>query len=434
MGRLLVVLAVAIGGAGCARNCTPTAGLQPAKLVDLSAGPDDHAPVPPGPLKQVEAEFLRRGAAAHPPGARPYHFLALSGGGFFGAYGIGVLNGWTEAGCRPEFDAVTGISTGSLFATYAFLGPGYDAVARDAMVGVEVDELLRRRRVPGALARGALFDPAGLVRAIDRYVTPDILCRVAAEHARGRRLYVGTTNLDTRGLIIWDLGAIAARGTPADLQLYKDVLLASCAVPGALPPVRFPVAVDGRPYEELHVDGGVSDTVLFRAFMVADRNRQFGVPGATAPPGSTVWVVNNGKLYAEPSCVKPNIVQVLFASYRSLIYGKNRDEMHRLYLNGLETGVGFRLAAIPRDFPLGDEGALSLSAEDQWKLYEEGRRHGRQAGAGPDWRDLPPGTDPAEQALPRSGTRFATRPPADEPGTGPAYPAASAASPSPVSR
>ncbi len=49
----------------------------------------------------------------------PYKILAISGGGSRGAYGAGVLSGWIVAGRRPNFDVVTGISTGALIATFA---------------------------------------------------------------------------------------------------------------------------------------------------------------------------------------------------------------------------------------------------------------------------------------------------------------------------
>ncbi|MBX9581452.1 MAG: hypothetical protein K2X87_14220, partial [Gemmataceae bacterium] len=161
-------------------------------------------------------------------------------------------------------------------------------------------------------------------------------------------------------------------------------------------------------YEELHVDGGVSDEVFFRAFMVADLNRLHGLPGGVAPAGSTLYLVNNGKMYAEPSCVRPRVGPMLGATYRSVIYGKTRDELYRIYLNCLATGVNFRSTAIPQDFDLGEGGALGLSDEVQERLFDAGRAIGRYAGEGGPWRALPPGTEAAEQVLPRSGTRFAT--------------------------
>lgn len=406
---LLAVAALALGSAACMRDCVPTSLGKSRTWVDLSAEPDAHAAVGPNLLPEVEAEFRRRGVNQHPPGARPYQFLALSGGGMYGSFGVGLLCGWTETGTRPPFDVVSGISTGALMSTFAFLGPEYDGMMREAMVGVQQRDLLTRRSLAYIPFADAFFTSRPMSKRIEQYLTGQVIGEVAKAHAAGRRLYIGTTNLDTRGLIIWDMGAIASRGTPEAQELYCQVVLASSSVPGAFPPVRIPVQVDGKWYEELHVDGGVSDEVIFRAFMVGDLNRMSGVPGSYAPPGSSVYVVNNGKMYADPSCVKSLVLPELSASFRSIVYGKTRDELYRIYLNCLETNVQFRATAVPQGLTLSKTRGLGLTREDQEQLFAAGYRIGQQpAAAGGEWRDVPPGTNPAEQALPRSGTRFAT--------------------------
>lgn len=404
---LVVGLVAAMPACTSRRNCVPADISTSRALIDLSQSPDAHAPVNPGLIKDVAAEFRRRGAANHPPGSRPYQFLALSGGGLYGAFGAGVMNGWTEAGTRPTFDVVTGISIGGMMASFAFLGPQYDGILRENSVGIELKDYLRRRsfvRIPFA---DAVFSVERLKRKIEDAITPQVIAEVAQAHAAGRRLYIGTTNLDSRRLIIWDMGAIAARGTPESHALYRKVVLASGSVPGGFPPVRIPVEIDGRCCEELHVDGGVSDQVIFRAFMVADINRMHGRSGAWAPAGSMLYVVNNGKLYATPECVTPRIIPIMNATYRSIMYGKARDEFYRIYLNCLETGVGFRLTAIPEDAKIGTA-ALQVAEAEQQLLIAAGYRIGRTAPNGEGWRELPPGTDPTEQAMPRAGTRFVT--------------------------
>src|SRR5262249_45322760 len=295
---LIVGLAGAIPACAPRRHCVPESLATSRDLIDLSLPPDAHAPVSPSLLREVAEEFHRRAAAAH-PGSRPYHFLALSGGGLYGAFGVGVLLGWTETGTRPPFDVVTGISTGGLIATFAFLGPQYDSVLGTYAQGVALSDVLRRRSVLSLPFADALYSSERLRRKIDEAVTPQVLAEVAQAHAAGRRLYIGTTNLDTRRLIIWDMGEIASRGTPEALELYRAVVLASSSVPGGFPPVRIPVEIDGRCYEELHVDGGASDEVIFRSFMVTDANRLAGLSGAWAPPGSTLYVISNGKIYAD---------------------------------------------------------------------------------------------------------------------------------------
>jgi predicted patatin/cPLA2 family phospholipase len=405
--RLVAALALAAAVPACARQCVPESLADPRRLVDLCAPPDGHAPVDPGIVREVADEFRRRTAGAHPPGTPPYHVLALSGGGLYGAFGVGVLCGWTDAGTRPEFDVVTGISTGALVSTFAFLGPQYDEYLRDNIVGVERFDFLKLRSFVALPFAPSAFTSRPLARRIEQALTPRVLCEVARAYAAGRRLYVGTTALDQGRLVIWDMGAIAARGTPQAYDLYRTVVLASASVPAAFPPVRLPVEIDGREYEELHVDGGASDSVIFRSFMVADRNRAAGRQTPFAPAGSTLHVVTNGKLYIDPSCVRTKVLPIAAASTWSLLYNKTRDEMYRIYMNCLETGVDFRLAAVPREMPVAST-SLRLSGEDQWKLYRAGYQFGLGAATGDGWRDLPPGANPGEQALPRAGTRFAT--------------------------
>lgn len=410
MRTALLLLVLALSAPGCTRrNCVPPE-LARQNLTELGCGPDLHAPACPTRLREIEAEFRAKTAAAAPP-ARPYQFLALSGGGMYGAFGIGVLDGWSDTGARPEFDVVTGISTGALMATFAFLGPQYDDQLYEAMVGVHRHDLLGLRPIPLAVVSDSLFHNRRIRRRLEQYITPQVVAEVAAAHAAGRRLYIGTTNLDSRKLVIWDMGEIASRGTPEAVELYRTVLLASASVPVAFPPVRIPVEIDGVRYEELHVDGGASDEVIFRPFMVGDLNRANGIPGCVAPPGSTLYVVNNGRLYADPSCVRPRILPLLNASFRSVIYGKTRDELYRIYLNCLETGVMFRATAVPQSVVLGGSGGgLDLDNEAQTRLFQAGLELGRRPGVGEGWRDLPAGAEPHEQAMPRSGTRFMTTP------------------------
>lgn len=405
-GRLLaVLLLIATVPSCCKRHCVPEQLARSRDLVDLCAT-DSHAPVSSDLIRQVAAEFTRRGNETHPPGARPYQFLALSGGGLYGSFGVGVLNGWTASGTRPTFDVVTGISTGALMSTFAFLGPAYDQLLRDNLVGVEFNRILRRRHLLAIPFKESIYSSDPLAKEIERLITPQVLHEVALAHAAGRRLYIGTTILDTRGLAIWDMGDIASRGTEKDLALYRAIVLASASIPVAFPPIRLPIEIDGCVYEEMHVDGSTSDGIIFRAFMVGDLNRMAGGTGGWAPPGSRLHLISNGKLYADPSCVQ-GILPIFSASISSLLSNKSRDELHRIYLNCLQTGVDFRLTAVPRDLPI-TSGLLSVTVADQRVLYEEGYRIGAQGVCGADWRDTPPGTEPREQALPRSGTRFAS--------------------------
>ena len=194
-----------------------------------------------------EKEFSRLLPQASGP------WLAISGGGSDGAYGAGVLTGWTEAGTRPQFAAVTGASIGSLLAPFAFLGPRYDEEVRKTFTQISAADIFEDRKT-----RDSLFDDWPLKRQVEMRVTAQLVADVAAEHARGRRLFVVTTNLDAGRRVVWNMGAIAARGDDKALELFRNILLASCSIPGFFSPVGIEVEANGKKFEELHSDGTIT--------------------------------------------------------------------------------------------------------------------------------------------------------------------------------
>lgn len=180
--------------------------------------------------------------------------LAISGGGANGAYGAGLLYGWSTNGRRPEFQLVTGISAGALLAPFAFLGPAWDNELRQAYFGPTISHLMRPRPLLGLLTPG-LYNKVPLEELVRSYVSDGLIKAIAAEHAKGRRLLVGTTNLDTEQLVVWDMGAIAAKGGAEARDLFATVLIASASVPGAYAPSMINVESAGRAFSEMHVDG-----------------------------------------------------------------------------------------------------------------------------------------------------------------------------------
>ncbi|MCL6634858.1 MAG: patatin-like phospholipase family protein [Peptococcaceae bacterium] len=190
-------------------------------------------------------------------GRDDFNILALSGGASGGAFGAGALVGLTRSGRRPDFAIVTGVSTGALIAPLAFLGSEWDERLADAYVGGHAADLLSIRGFAGALGTG-LFKGEGLEALIAPIIDERLMDAVAAEHARGRRLLIATTNLDSQKATIWDMGAIASRGGEAALKLFREVMLASASVPGLFPPRLFDVEAGGERFQEMHVDGGVA--------------------------------------------------------------------------------------------------------------------------------------------------------------------------------
>ncbi|MFM7050022.1 MAG: patatin-like phospholipase family protein, partial [Polynucleobacter sp.] len=125
------------------------------------------------------------------------NYLSLSGGGDNGAFGAGLLVGWTEQGTRPEFNLVTGISTGALIAPFAYLGKDYDRVLTEVYTQVKPSDIFKSRGFLSGFFGDGLADTSPLFQLISKHVTDDFLKKVAHEYnQRGRWLLIGTTNID----------------------------------------------------------------------------------------------------------------------------------------------------------------------------------------------------------------------------------------------
>ena len=238
--------------------------------------------------------------------------LCLSGGGSYGAYSAGVLCGWTASGDRPgtngrpNFSVVTGISTGALIAPYVFLGPRYDEQIRRFYTTIDDRDIYRLRPIRGLFSI-ALADNAPLANLIDQSLTPEIIREVAAEHMKGRRLYVGTTELEGARFVCWDVGEIAARNQPGDRELIKRILLGSSAIPGFFPPSRIPVTVNGQTLVEEHGDGGASMSIFFRPPYVPPEQR---TSTAADLAGVDLYLLVAGKLYADAEPIRARSIRI----------------------------------------------------------------------------------------------------------------------------
>ncbi|CAN7409653.1 patatin-like phospholipase family protein [Phenylobacterium sp. LjRoot219] len=311
--------------------------------------------------------------------ASPVAFLAISGGGDAGAFGAGLLVGWTQRGDRPAFRAVTGISTGALSAPFAFLGPRYDASLRETYTEVSRDDILRRRFITAAIFDDAMADSQPLAGLIKRYITQPVLDDIAAEYAKGRLLFVGTTDLDSREPVIWDMTAIAASKDPHALALFRKVILASASIPGVFPPVMIDVTVDGRRYQEMHVDGGTTQQVFMypssfqlREVALKDRPR-------------TIYVIRNSRLDPDWASVDRRTLSIAGRSVSALIHTQGLGDLTQIFLLTQRDGVKFNLAFIPADFDAPREHDFDTNYMRQ--LFERGRQMGLDGSA---WRNIPP--------------------------------------------
>ena len=332
---------------------------------------------------------------------KKYNVLALSGGGSYGAFSAGLLNGWTASGRRPQFDIVSGVSTGALIATYAFLGPQYDHALCEFYTNTTTGEIYTKRCKPAVLWSDSFVTSEPLERMIEKSISPQVLCEVACAHAEGRRLFVGTTNVDTGRLVIWDMGAIAASGKPDSLALYRKIILASASPPGFFPPVHVDVTVNGKMYSELHVDGGTTAQVFFRSSMIQIDPAEFN-EGRRPLAGSCVYIIVAGKAFPDPKCVDGSALKIAGSSLGALTYAQTRNDLVRIYTLSLLTGMDFRVAAIPQDWPI-TEDSMEFDPVQMRSLFERGYQ---LIVADRAWADVPPVLDASQQSIPRAGTQF----------------------------
>lgn len=280
-------------------------------------------------------QALLDGAAA---AADPW--LVLSGGGENGAFAAGLLNGWSEAGTRPRFGVITGVSTGAMIAPFAFVGSSQDAALRQGYTEVTAADVFEF----GGTGE-ALTDTWPLKRRIERSVTPKLLKAVAAEHAKGRRLLVATTAVDAERPVLWDMGALATVGTPKALDLFRSIILASSAVPGVFPPVMIDaVGADGRRFQEMHDDGGTT-----APFFLAPEAALLGA-ATVGIPARTVYLVVNNTLTPDFQMASRTTLSVLGRSMSAAIKAQTRAALALSRAFADRAGLDLRVAQIDGRF------------------------------------------------------------------------------------
>lgn len=317
------------------------------------------------------------------------NILALSGGGENGAYGAGLLCGWTTAGNRPQFDLVTGISTGSLIAPLAFLGKDFDPQLKHGYTEVKPEQVFLKRGLFGILKhRDAVADSKPLQTMIAEILGTNELAAIAREHRKGRRLLVMTTNLDAQKAVVWDIGAIAASGDPDALKLIHKVLLASSSIPVAFPPVLIDVEVDGRPYDEMHVDGGVMAQVFGGGLLLAG--------GLEPKPGvkTDFYLIRNGRLNPEYALTKRKISAIAGRSIGTLMKVQGVSDVFRAWVFARSTGSNFHFIAMPEAFTT--ELKEPFDPVYMNALFDLGRQQGE---SGIPWEKAPAGLEGIDSSL-----------------------------------
>ena len=342
----------------------------------------DEAPPFLDAIASKRADQLRaRYVKSRPP--RTLKYLSVSGGGADGAYGAGLLVGWSETGKRPEFSVVTGISTGALIAPFAFLGPAYDEQLKTVYTTISTKNIATPQVLAALTGGPALASDRPLQEMIAQFATEDLLAEIARQHQLGRRLLIGTTNLDAARPVIWDMGEIASSGHPDALQLFRQVLLASASIPGVFPPVVIDVAADGQTYQELHVDGGVSTQVFLFPTQVKLKGveKKYGFRLKRR-----IYVIRNHKLNPEWELTDPKLLKITGRSLSTLMRYQGIGDLIRLYARAKRDRMDYNLNYIPPTFV-----TVAKEPFDQaymQELFDVGYEIGR---AGGRWHKAPPG-------------------------------------------
>jgi predicted patatin/cPLA2 family phospholipase len=331
-----------------------------------------------------------------------YALLALSGGGSRGAFGAGLLTGWSKRGTRPSFKVVTGVSTGALMATHVFLGPKYDFELERFYTTTTDKEIFSGPRYLSAVFGVAVMDTGPLKRTLEAKLPDAVIDEVAVEHGKGRRLYIGTTDLDGNRLVVWDMGAIAAGGRPDRYQRYREVLLASASIPVAFPPVYFPVDIAGKRYWQMHVDGGASANIFFTGFMLRvqaaiERDRIAGVK-----PQVDFYAIINGPLdpIPLPDSISPSVFAIASGTLWTTSWAAQISMLALLHQGAQKWGIGYHIAGIPADYP-DPPPVANFEPVSMTKLFRYGEARGMQENP---WQSEPPrlfkdaGPDPDPEA------------------------------------
>jgi hypothetical protein len=381
---LALVLAMTL--AGCATQprlpAVPAREAAEATFLDI---PDARFSLTSAPasLVAVFAAAERRRQMAGMSGTE--HMLAISGGGENGAFGAGLLYGWTQRGDRPQFRLVTGVSTGALSAPFAFLGSRYDEQLKAVYTTVQRTDIVEILPVLTILRSDSVGDSGPLARLIAAYITPEVVAEIGREYQKGRLLLIGTTNLDLGQPIAWNIGAIAVSNHPQRVQAIRDILLASASIPGAFPPVMMDVMVGGVRRQEMHVDGGATTQV----FLYPGSQPLRLAPGVTRRTPRVAWIIRNGRTQELSEEVKRGLVQVATRSISTMISSNAVGDIYRMYLVTQRDRVDFNLAYIssrfttPYDKPFDP---VYMNA-----LFEFGRT---EILSGTPWLKRPPGYVP----------------------------------------
>lgn len=382
----LAFLALALPGlTGCAQlvRTPPEADVGQAQVAGFANARYLQDGDPTAMIAEFRRAFAREAAyfqSVHRP-LPDANYLAVSGGADNGAFGAGVLVGWSEHGTRPLFKGVTGVSAGALVAPLAFVGPEYDSALSEVFTTIDQRDVFENRPIFAAIGSDALADTSPLGNLIARYMDQRLTADIAREYDRGRLLFIATTNLDAGQSVIWNIGAIAQSGGPQALNLIRRILLASASIPALFPPVMFDVTANGKTYQELHVDGGA----IAQAFLYPP-TIAVGKLGGIGKRQRTAYIIRNGRLRVDAEPTERRALSIATRAVSTLTTSSGVGDLYRIYTTTKRDGVEFRLAFIGDDFTEPHEREFDRAYMNH--LFDYARAKAR---SGYPWLRSPPG-------------------------------------------
>jgi len=380
IGRFLALAVTGMFLTACAaavRDIAPPVALNQAQMLGVESSKirfwGDEVPKDLNGIV-AKAQERHEAAIAAGYGRKPnevVNILAISGGGSDGAFGAGLLNGWTQSGKRPKFEVVTGVSTGALIAPFAFLGSQKDGLLREFYTQHSTKDIVTPTVVQGLFGGASISSSAPLAQLIAKYIDRKTFNQIAEEHRRGRYLLIGTTNIDAQRSVIWDMGEIATIGTDAALQLFRKVILASASIGGAFPPVPIDVLINGQRRQELHVDGGTTDNIVLMPVQV-----NIGVfdRALKRKPKRRLFIIVNSHLNPEWEPTKASAIDIASRSISTLIKHQTIGDVRKLYDFSKTNKIDFNLATIPPGFK--DKSTEAFDKTYMRKLFKYGEALG----------------------------------------------------------
>ena len=271
---------------------------------------------------------------------------------------------------------VTGISTGALMAPFVFLGSQYDDTLKRLYTETSKKKIFSLTIIPALFGGSAIADTAPLRHILKEEVNSKLVAKIAQEGKKGRTLLIGTTNLDAQRPVVWNITKIAMSGRKDAKKLIRKIMLASASVPGAFPPVLIDVMIEGKRYQEVHVDGGVTRQIFVypRSIDIYKYQNLLKID-----PKKDFWLIRNTKIDPVYSPISLSIKDIAERSITTLIKYQGRDNLYNIVAMAQRDGFDIHITNVPKDFdvPLKE----MFDRNYMRALYKVGYKAGRN-GAG----------------------------------------------------